>query len=80
MERRVYVREIYLYIVCIISIIIFIVGIITVYDGSVNYIKPATYMSRPSMITMYSEQYQNLSADKIKEMVEEDLNFTTSTF
>ena len=74
MARKIYFREIYLYIVCIIAIIVFIVGIITVYDGAVNYIKPATYMTKSSIITMYSEQYQNLSKDEIEQLAEEELS------
>ncbi len=75
MARRIYFREIYLYIVCIIAIIIFIVGIITVYDGTVNYIKPTTYITRSNIIGMYSaEQYQNLSKDEIDQLAEEELN------
>lgn len=74
MTRRVYIREIYLYIVCVIAIIVFIVGIITIYDGSFNYIKPATYLSRPQIITMYSEQYQDLSAGAIEQLADEELN------
>jgi len=74
MTRKIYFREIYLYIICIIAIIILIVGVITVYDGAVNYIKPATYMTKSSIITMYSEQYQNLSKDEIEQLAEEELS------
>ena len=66
MARRVYFREIYLYIVCIIAIIIFIVGIITVYNGAINYVKPTTYMTKSSIMPMYSaDQYQDLSKEEI---------------
>ncbi|HEY4696137.1 MAG TPA: hypothetical protein VIH13_04535 [Candidatus Hydromicrobium sp.] len=75
MTRRVYFREIYLYIVCIIGIIIFIVGLVMVYNGAINYVKPTTYMTKSSIVTMYStEQYQNLSKEEIDRLAEEELN------
>ncbi|MFA5015535.1 MAG: hypothetical protein WC549_08350 [Actinomycetota bacterium] len=74
MTRRVYFREIYLYIVCIIAIIIFIVGLIMVYNGTVDYVRPATYMTKSSIVTMYStEQYPDLSADEIDRLAEEEI-------
>ncbi len=74
MTRRVYFREIYLYIVCIIAIIIFIVGLIMVYNGTVDYVRPATYMTKSSVVAMYSkEQYPDLSADEINRLAEEEL-------
>jgi hypothetical protein len=76
MARRIYFREIYLYIVCIIAIIIFIIGIITLYDGLVNYIKPVTYTSKPGIISMYSEQYKNLSYDEIEQLAEEEVSIS----
>lgn len=75
MARRIYFREIYLYIVCIIAIIIFIIGIISVYDGAVNYIKPVTYMSKASIVSMYStERYPDLPGDEIERLAEEEFN------
>lgn len=75
MARRVYFREIYLYIVCIIAIIIFIVGIITVYNGAINYVKPTTYMTKSSIMPMYSaDQYQDLSRKEIDQLAEDELN------
>src|SRR3972149_7835156 len=75
MARRVYFREIYLYIVCIIAIIIFIVGLVMVYNGAINYVKPTTYMTKSSIVTMYSvEQYQNLSREEIDRLAEDELN------
>lgn len=75
MARRIYFREIYLYIVCIIAIIIFIIGIISVYDGTVNYIKPVTYMSKTSIVSMYSaERYPDLPVDEIERMAEEEFD------
>lgn len=74
MTRRVYFREIYLYIVCIIAIIIFIVGLIMVYNGTVDYIRPATYMTKSNIVSMYStEQYPDLSADEIDRLAEEEI-------
>jgi len=74
MTRRVYFREIYLYIVCIIAIIIFIVGLIMVYNGTINYVRPTTYMTRSSIIAIYStEQYPDLSEAEINRLAEEEL-------
>ena len=75
MARRVYFREIYLYIVCLIALVIFIVGLVMVYNGAINYIRPTTYMTKSSILTMYSqEQYQNLSKEEIDQLAEEELN------
>jgi len=75
MARRVYFREIYLYIVCLIALIIFIVGIVMVYDSAINYVKPTTYMTRSNIMTMYStDQYQNLSREEIEQLAEDELN------
>ncbi len=75
MARRVYFREIYLYIVCIIAIVIFIVGLVMVYGGAAEYVRPTTYMTKSSIISMYSaEQYQNLSREEIDQLAEEELN------
>ena len=75
MARRVYFREIYLYIVCLIALVIFIVGLVMVYDGAINYVKPTTYMTKSSIMTMYStDQYQNLSKEEIEQLAEDELN------
>jgi hypothetical protein len=72
--RRVYFREIYLYIVCIIAIIIFIVGLIMVYNGTINYARPTTYITRSSIAAIYStEQYPDLSEAEINRLAEEEL-------
>jgi len=72
-SRKIYFREIYMYIVCIIAIIIFIIGIVSVYNGSVNFVWPTTYNTRQNIISMYSEQYKNLSSAEMEEMAEEEL-------
>lgn len=75
MARRVYFREIYFYIVCLIALVIFIVGLVMVYDDSINYVKPTTYMTKSSIITMYSTgQYQDLSKEEIEKLAEDELN------
>lgn len=75
MARRVYFREIYLYIVCLIALVIFIVGLVMAYSGAINYVKPTTYMTKSSIITMYSaDQYQNLSKEEIEQLAEDELN------
>ncbi|MBA7567162.1 hypothetical protein ES708_08862 [subsurface metagenome] len=75
MARRVYFREIYLYIVCLIALIIFIVGLVMVYDSAINYVKPTTYVTRSNIRTMYStDQYQNLSREEIEQLTEDELD------
>ena len=75
MARRVYFREIYLYIVCIAAIIIFIVGLVMVYNGAINYVRPTTYMTKSNILAMYSQdQYENLSKEEIDQLAEEELN------
>lgn len=75
MTRRVYFREIYFYIICLVAIIIFIVGLVTAYDGIINFVKPTTYMTKPSIASMYSqEQYKNLSSSEIDKLVTEEIN------
>ncbi len=75
MTRRVYFREIYLYIVCIIAIIVFIVGLIMVYNGTIDYVRPTTYMTKSSIVAMYStEQYPDLSTDEIEQLAQEELD------
>src|SRR4030043_750160 len=75
MTRRVYFREIYLYIVCIIAIIIFIVGLIMVYNGTIDYVRPTTYMTKSSIVAMYSsEQYPDLSEEEIDRLAEEEMD------
>jgi len=75
MTRRVYFREIYFYIICLVAIIIFIVGLVTAYDGIINFVKPTTYMTKPSVASMYSqEQYKNLSSSEIDKLVTEEIN------
>jgi len=76
MARIVYFREIYFYIVCLIALVIFIVGLVMVYDDSINYVKPTTYMTKSSIITMYStDQYQDLSKEEIEKLAEDEMNF-----
>jgi hypothetical protein len=75
MTRRVYFREIYFYLICLAAIIIFIVGLVMAYDGAISYIKPTTYMTKPSVASMYSkEQYPNLSSSEIDKLVNEEIN------
>ena len=75
MARRVYFREIYFYLICLISIIIFIIGLVMAYDGIINYVKPTTYMTKSNVASMYSqEQYKNLSSSEIEKFVDEEMN------
>ena len=75
MTRRVYFREIYFYIICIVSIVIFIVGLVMAYDGLINFLKPTTYMTKPSVASMYTQdQYKNLSSSEIDKLVTDEIN------
>ncbi|MCE5330040.1 hypothetical protein LLG07_06895 [bacterium] len=75
MTRRVYFREVYFYIVCLAAIIIFIVGLVTTYDGTVNYVRPTTYMTKSAMVSMYSqEQYKNLTAEQVDKLATDEIN------
>ena len=75
MARRVYFREIYFYLICLVSIIIFIVGLVMAYDGIINFLKPTTYMTKPSVASMYSQdQYKNMSSSEIDKLVTEEIN------
>jgi hypothetical protein len=73
MARKIYIREIYFYLVCLIAFILFIVGIVTIYDSAVDYVKPATYMTKSSILPAYKDQYNNLSQEQIDKMVNEEI-------
>ena len=73
MARKVYIREIYFYIVCLIALILFIVGIVTVFDNAVNYVKPATYMTRSALLPAYENQYAGFSEEEIDRLIEEEI-------
>ena len=76
MARRVYIREIYFYIVCLIALILFIVGIVTIVDNAVNYLKPATYATRANLMPVYKDQYASLSEEEINNLVEEEIQIS----
>ena len=71
MARSVSVREIYFYIVCIISIIIFIIGLVGLSDGIINYLKPNTYLYQEKF--PYETQYPNLSEEEINNLMEKEI-------
>ncbi|MDD3520664.1 MAG: hypothetical protein PHU65_05430 [Actinomycetota bacterium] len=73
MQRRVFVREIYFYIVCVIAIIVFIIGIIGLANAIVNYIKPNTYMTKSSMMPGYKEMYEDMSEQELNALIEEEM-------
>ncbi len=74
MARKVYIREIYFYIVCLISIVLFIVGLVTTVDNIINYVKPTTYTTKASLIPMYkSDQYSEMSDAEINRIVDEEV-------
>ena len=76
MARRVYIREIYFYIVCLIALILFIVGIVTIFDSAINYVKPATYISRAALLPAYENQYAWLSEEEIDRLIEEEIQLS----
>ncbi|MDZ7838403.1 MAG: hypothetical protein U5N58_10910 [Actinomycetota bacterium] len=47
MQRKIYIREIYFYVICVIALIIFIIGIVNLADNVVNYVNPVNYSSGP---------------------------------
>jgi hypothetical protein len=74
MARKVYIREIYFYIVCLISIVLFIVGLVTTVDNITNYVKPTTYTTKASLVPMYkSDQYSRMSDAEINKIVDEEI-------
>jgi hypothetical protein len=73
MARKIYIREIYFYLICLIAFILFIVGMVAIYDNAVNYVKPTTYMTKSSMLPAYKDQYANLSQEQIDNMVNEEI-------
>lgn len=76
MQRNIYVREIYFYLVCVITLIIFIIGLVTIYDNLINYIKPTIYLTEPAMISMYREQYPELPFSQIEKMAIEEVEIS----
>lgn len=74
MARRVYFREIYFYIVCLISLIIFVVGLVMLFNGTIDYIRPTTYTTKANVEPMFKEQGQNLTQEEIDKLVEEEIN------
>ena len=75
MARKVYIREIYFYIVCLISIILFIVGLSTTAENIVNYIKPTTYSTRASIVPAYKTDPNNstMSDAEINRIADEEI-------
>lgn len=73
MARRVYVREIYFYLICLIALVIFIVSLVTILDSAINYAKPTTYMTKSSMLMQYQQQYTDLSDAEINKMLDEEI-------
>ena len=71
MARNVSVREVYFYIVCLIAIVIFIIGLVGLSDGIINYLKPNTYIYQEKM--PYQAQYPNLSDEEIDKLMQEQI-------
>ncbi|MCD4670589.1 MAG: hypothetical protein K8S14_09085 [Actinomycetia bacterium] len=72
MAKRVHVREIYLYIICIIAIILFIVGITTIFDSAFTYVNPVSYKTWVRPVSDYESQYPDCSKEEINELIEEE--------
>lgn len=79
MEKKIFIREIYFYIVCLMALVIFIIGLVSIYDNGMNFAKPTTYLSRPSMLNMYKGQYPDLSKEQIDKLVEEEIATSLQT-
>ena len=75
MARKVYIREIYFYIVCLISIVLFIVGVVTTVDNIANYVRPTTYTTRASLVPAYKMDQNNskMSDAEINKIVDEEI-------
>ena len=73
MSRRVYIREIYFYLICLVALILFIVSLVTILDSAINYVKPTTYMTKSSMLMQYQQQYTDLSDVEINKMLDEEI-------
>ena len=73
MSRRVYIREIYFYLICLVALIIVIVSLVTILDSAINYAKPTTYMTKSSMLMQYQQQYADLSDMEINKMLDEEI-------
>lgn len=73
MARRVYIREIYFYLICLVALILFIVSLVTILDSAINYAKPTTYMTKSSMLMSYQQQYTDLSDAEINKMIDEEI-------
>ncbi len=73
MARRVFIREIYFYIVCLVALIIFIIGIVNIYDNAINYIRPSTYMTRGSILPSYQQQYPGLSDEEVNKLIDDEM-------
>jgi hypothetical protein len=73
MARRVYVREIYFYLVCLVAIIICIIGVVSIGNNAVGYIVPATWSTRAALLPSYQQQYADLTAEEISKLVDEEI-------
>jgi len=73
MTRKVYAREIYFYLICLVAIIIFIIGLVNLGDNAIGYFYPTTYVTRANMEPMYKEQYSDLNQEEIDKMIDEEI-------
>ncbi|MCL5987035.1 MAG: hypothetical protein M1371_10830 [Actinobacteria bacterium] len=73
MARNVSIREIYFYVVCLIAIIIFIIGLVGLADGIINYLKPNTYMTISNLIPSYKTQYPTMSDEELNKLMEREI-------
>jgi len=74
MVRKASFREIYFYIVCLAALIIFIVGLVMLFNGIIDYIRPTTYTTQANIEPMFKGQDQNLTQEEINKLVEEEIN------
>ena len=72
MTRKVYARDIYFYVVYLITLVIFIIGHIDVYGGVVSSIKPDNYYYGMYIIQIQIEQNPEMDQAQIDELIEKD--------
>lgn len=73
MARKVYAREIYFYIICLVAIIIFIIGIVNLGDNAIGFLAPVTYATRANMLPSYQEQFSGLTQEEIDKIIDEEI-------
>lgn len=74
MVRKLSFREVYFYIVCLVALIVFIIGLVMLFNGTIDYIRPTTYTTQANVEPMFKQQGQNLTQEEINKLIEEEIN------